>query len=83
MKIQYFWHHFPMEPLLPTQWIAQFAERLHGRWKTIDQSVLEEVAMDLWKRTEYRVMSPCEAADLWLNPITPVPPSNRQGAAVH
>jgi hypothetical protein len=43
--------------------------------------VLEEVAMDLWKRTEYRVMSPGEAADLWLNPITPIPPSNQQGAA--
>ena len=64
-----------METLLPTQWIAQFADRLHGRWKTIDQAVLEEVAMDLWKRTEYRVLSPCEAADLWLNPITPVTPS--------
>jgi hypothetical protein len=61
-----------METLLPTQWIAQFAARLHTRWKTIDQAVLEEVAMDLWKRTEYRVMSPEEAADMWLNPITPV-----------
>jgi len=65
-----------METLLPTQWIAQFAERLHARWTTIDQAVLEEVAMDLWKRTEYRVMSPQEAADVWLNPISPTQSSD-------
>jgi hypothetical protein len=64
-----------MENLLPTQWIAQFAQRLQERWRTIDQAVLEEVAMDLWKRTEYRVMSPQEAADVWLNPIAPAQPS--------
>jgi hypothetical protein len=60
-----------MQTLLPTQWIAQCAVRLHERWKTIDQAVLEEVAMDLWKRTDYRVMTPDEAAEVWLNPIQP------------
>lgn len=68
---------FGMEQLLPTQWIAQFAERLHERWKTVDLAVLEEVAMDLWARTDYRVMAPADAAALWLDPIAPPhPPSD-------
>ena len=62
---------FYMETLLPTQWIAKCAERLHQRWTTVDQAMLEEVAMDLWKNTEYRVMEPEVAAGIWLNPITP------------
>lgn len=59
-----------MEPLLPTQWIVKCAERLHERWTTIDQAMLEEVAMDLWRNTEYRVMEPAEAASFWLTPIS-------------
>lgn len=62
-----------MEQLLPTQWIAEFAERLHDRWKTVDLAVLQEVAMDLWVRTDYRVMPPAEAAALWLDPIVQQP----------
>lgn len=62
-----------MKTLLPTQWIALVAERLHTRWQTIDLAVLEEVAMDLWKQTEYRTMEPEAAAAIWLNPIEPTP----------
>lgn len=62
-----------METLLPTQWIAQCAERLHQRWTTVDLAMLEEVAMDLWKNTEYRTMEPIEAAASWLTPIVEHP----------
>ena len=31
-------------------------------WTTVDQATLEEVAMELWKDTQYRVMEPVEAA---------------------
>ena len=65
-----------METLLPTQWIAKCAERLHERWTTVDQGMLEEVAMDLWKNTEYRVMEPAEAASFWLTPVAARPPTD-------
>jgi hypothetical protein len=65
-----------METLLPTRWIALCAERLHERWKTVDQAMLEEVAMELWKQTEYRAMAPEVAAATWLNPIAREPVEN-------
>jgi hypothetical protein len=64
---------YDMETLLLTQWIAKCAERLHQRWTTVDFAMLEEVAMDLWKNTEYRTMEPIEATTSWLTPIVQHP----------
>jgi hypothetical protein len=68
-----------METLLPSQWVAQCAVKLHERWTTVDQATLEEVAMELWKNREYRVMEPDEAASIWLTPIA-APTSQAQPA---
>jgi hypothetical protein len=65
-----------METLLPSQWVAQCAVKLHERWTTVDQGTLEEVAMELWKDTQYRVMEPVAAASTWLTPIE-APPSEQ------
>ena len=58
-----------METLLPTQWIAQCAVKLRERWTTVDQAMLEEVAMDLWMDPDFRAREPAEAATDWLTPI--------------
>lgn len=59
----------PMDTLLPTQWIAQCADRLHQRWRTVEPAQLEELAVDLWKDVQLRAMPPEEAAAIWLSPV--------------
>jgi hypothetical protein len=58
-----------MDTLLPTQWIAQCADRLHQRWRTVEPAQLEELAVDLWKDAQLRAMPPEEAAVVWLSPV--------------
>lgn len=66
MDVQY---DLPMDTLLPTQWIAQCADRLHQRWRTVEPAQLEELAVDLWKDAQLRAMPPEEAAAVWLSPV--------------
>jgi len=65
-----------MEELLPSQWIATCAERLHGRWQTVDPAQLEEVAVEMWKNDYLRSMGPAEAAAFWLTPVAVKSDSN-------
>jgi hypothetical protein len=58
-----------MDTLLPTQWIAQCADRLHQRWRTVEPAQLEELAVDLWKDVQLRAMPPEKAAAVWLSPV--------------
>jgi hypothetical protein len=66
MNVQY---DLPMDTLLPTQWIAQCADRLHQHWRTVEPAQLEELAVDLWKDAQLRAMPPEEAAAVWLSPV--------------
>ncbi len=66
MYVQY---HLLMHTLLPTQWIAQCADRLHQRWRTVEPAQLEELAVDLWRDVQLRAMPPEEAAVAWLSPV--------------
>lgn len=66
MDVQY---DLPMDTLLPTQWIAQCADRLHQHWRTVQPAQLEELAVDLWKDEQLRAMLPEEAAAVWLSPV--------------
>jgi hypothetical protein len=59
-----------MNELLPTQWIAECAERLHERWHTVGPVQLEEVAVDLWRDAHLRSMPPSEAVAEWLRPVS-------------
>ncbi|HYW55774.1 MAG TPA: hypothetical protein VE934_02345 [Polaromonas sp.] len=58
-----------MDTLLPTQWIAQCAGRLHQHWRTVEPAQLEELAVDLWQDVQLRAMPPEEAAAAWLTPV--------------
>ncbi|MDO9404893.1 MAG: hypothetical protein Q7T87_12745 [Polaromonas sp.] len=58
-----------MTTLLPSQWIAECAVKLRERWTTVDQAMLEEVAMDLWMNPDFRGREPSVAAADWLMPI--------------
>jgi len=51
-------------------WIAACAHALQRHWRTVDPEQLEEVASDLWRDASLRVLSPAEAAVVWLKPIT-------------
>ena len=51
-------------------WIAACAHELQRRWRTIDPEQLEELATDLWRVVELRVLSPAQAAKTWLTPVT-------------
>jgi len=51
-------------------WIAACAHELQRRWRTIDPEQLEELATDLWRVVELRVLSPTQAAKTWLTPVT-------------
>lgn len=55
--------------LMPSQWIAQCAQRLAQRWRTVPPPELEEVAIDLWHDRELRRLDPQEAASRWLAPV--------------
>ena len=43
---------------------------LHEHWRTVDAVQLEEVAVDIWKKPEFRDLAPDEAATRWLSPVT-------------
>ena len=66
MDVQY---HLSMDTLLPTQWIAQCADRLRQRWRTVEPAQSEELAVDLWRDEQLRAMLPEEAAAAWLSPV--------------
>lgn len=66
MDVQY---HLPMDTILPTQWIAQCADSLHERWRTVGPAQLEELAVALWQDEQLRAMPPEEAAAVWLSPV--------------
>ena len=57
-------------PEIPAQiWIAACAHQLQQRWRTVDPMQLEEVAGGLWEDERLRVMTPTEAANVWLKPV--------------
>ncbi|HWV10212.1 MAG TPA: hypothetical protein VN156_11770 [Pseudomonas sp.] len=58
-----------MAELTPTQWIAECADRLLVRWRTLDRAQLEEAAMALWGDARWRGMAPAQAAGEWLRPV--------------
>ena len=58
-----------MSELTPTQWIAQCADRLRLRWRTVEPALLEEVAVEVWRDAKLRNLPPAEAAALWLRPV--------------
>lgn len=68
-----------MDSLLPTEWIAQCADRLHDHWVTVHPAQLQEVAVDIWKNDVFRAMEPVEAAVLWLTPVSQQPNNLEQG----
>ena len=51
-------------------WIAVCAHQLQQQWRTVDPAQLEELAGDLWRDEALRVLSPDEAARVWLEPVT-------------
>ena len=58
-----------MNDLSPTQWIARCAERLGERWRTVEASQLEEVAVEIWSDDSLRELPPEEATARWLSPV--------------
>ncbi|MFM9427264.1 hypothetical protein RCH10_003715 [Variovorax sp. GrIS 2.14] len=58
-----------MDPLPTNIWIAACAHRLQQRWRTVDPTLLEEVADDLWQDPHLRAMPPADAAAEWLKPV--------------
>ena len=50
-------------------WIAACAHRLQQRWRTVDPTLLEEVADELWHDPHLRAMPPADAATEWLKPV--------------
>ena len=51
-------------------WIAACAHQLQQQWRTVDPAQLEELAWDLWRDEALRSLSPGEAAQVWLEPVT-------------
>lgn len=60
----------PMDTLPAHIWIAACAHQLQQQWRTVDPAQLEELAGDLWRDESLRVLSPDEAARVWLEPVT-------------
>ena len=58
-----------MSDLTPSQWIAQCAERLQLRWRTVEPALLEEAAVEVWRDAKLRGLAPAEAAAKWLQPV--------------
>lgn len=56
--------------LTPSQWIQQCAQKLQERWQTVDPEQLEEVAVDIWTDDTLRHLTPAEAAEAWLSPLS-------------
>ncbi len=59
-----------MDALPTSTWIAACAHQLQQQWRTVDPVQLEELAGYLWKDERLRQLSPCEAAQVWLEPVT-------------
>jgi len=59
-----------MENIPATLWIAACAHRLRQRWHSVDALELEDVARTLRCDARLRAMSPDEAANDWLRPLT-------------
>ncbi|MDQ6684470.1 MAG: hypothetical protein M3Z16_05020 [Pseudomonadota bacterium] len=58
------------DDLADVEWIAQCARRLRQRWPRAYIATLEETALDLWRDDRLRELTPVEAAEIWLAPIT-------------
>lgn len=59
-----------MESLPANIWIAACAHQLQQQWRTVDPAQLEDLAWDLWRDERLRALTPSEAAQVWLEPIT-------------
>lgn len=78
-----------MENIPATLWIAACAHRLRQRWHSVDALELEDIARTLRRDARLRAMSPDEAANDWLRPLTeasahgPAVPLNRLPSGQH
>ena len=52
--------------LADLQWVANCAHRLREQWPHADPTSLQEAAAELWKDEALRVMTPTQAAVVWL-----------------
>lgn len=59
-----------MESLPANIWIAACAHQLQQQWRTVDPTQLEDLAGDLWTDERLRALTPSEAAQVWLEPVT-------------
>ncbi len=48
------------------EWIVRCAQRLGDQWRTVDPELLQEVAVDLLREPQMRVLEPEAAAVCWL-----------------
>lgn len=60
----------PMDALPAHIWIAACAHQLQQHWRTVDPTQLEDLAGDLWNDERLRALTPSEAAQIWLEPVT-------------
>jgi len=51
-------------------WIAACAHQLQQQWRTVDPAQLEDLAGELWRDEQLRLLGPDEAARVWLEPVT-------------
>lgn len=59
-----------MNEIPESLWIEACAHCLQRRWRTVDPLQLEEMAGLLWQDVSYKQLTPAEAADAWLKPVT-------------
>lgn len=59
-----------MDSLPAHIWIAACAHQLQQQWRTVDPAQLEDLAGDLWRDERLRALTPSEAAQVWLEPVT-------------
>jgi len=67
-----------MHQLTQGQWIAIAAHRLQHRWRSINPGQLDELASDLWRDEQLRMLDPSLAVDRWLAPVWTVDPAGPQ-----
>ncbi len=67
------------------EWIVRCAQRLADQWKTVEPALLEQVAVDLLREPQMRVMEPEAAATSWLRQgvLVDSSPAAAHGAPIH
>jgi len=61
----------PMDALPAHIWIAACAHQLQQQWRTVaPDEQLEELARDFWRDERLCALTPSEAAQEWLEPVT-------------